>query len=319
MAFWLREFVIGCWAWQKFKGSGNGCLLLTSVLLIFLLKFSRLAPQGESVSARLALGLFGFLAALGLGLESANAKDHETIFHSCNMSFHATGHSAYLGIGFSELNGTGTISCADLVHGGTVELPIRVQARGPGLGLGVTGLVLSGGVAGLGVSRGPESLMGHYLMVRANAAAGIGAGAGAAAHFSNGSATIDVSAHAESGLGVGVDLLWIDIQPLHDKDEDRGGEVAVAVPAAVEAAPVAPVETAPVVAAPVAAPAEVVAPAQVTALPVVAAAPAVVQRPVVVAPAKVTSRFAQIKEGQPIQLVDSQGRVIEILVLRRSH
>jgi hypothetical protein len=222
-----------------------------------------------------------------------------SLLYSCNLSFHASGKSIYVGIGYTDIEGKGTLSCYDFLTGATQHIPLKVSARGPGAGLGVTGLALSGGATGVGISKGPESLLGHYVALRGNAAVGVGVGAATALRLSNGSATIDVSLQAQNGLGAGVDLLWVDLQADGEKTVESSAVTAVA-----PAAPVAPLS------APIAAPAPQSAAAPVA--PAVAAAPTVTT---VTVPAKVL----YVKENQPVHLVDSQGRLLQVLYLRKTN
>lgn len=215
---------------------------------------------------------------------SASAEEGKvsSILYTCNLSFKATGSSIYLGIGYTDIGGSGEISCYDLLTGATQHLPVKVRARGPGVGLGVTGLALSGAATGVGVSKGPESLLGRYVMARGNAAVGIGAAAGAGLRISKGSVTVDVSVQAQSGLGAGVDLLWIDLE---------SGGVATTEPA--KSLP--PLESAKLAAVPTAQPASVVQKAPIRLS---------------------TSKTIYLSEGQPLEIVDGQGRVIQTIYLK---
>lgn len=223
-----------------------------------------------------ALSLAATLPSIG------HAEDGKvtSILYTCNLSFRASGKSIYVGVGYTDVDGTGTISCYDLLTGATQHVPVKVKARGPGAGLGVTGLALSGAATGVGVSKGPEELTGRYYMVRGNAAVGVGAAAGAGLRLSKGSVSVDVSIEGQSGLGAGIDLLWIDIE--------RSGDAVVEAPKA-----------APVPVAPTAAPAP--APQAATAVTVVTA-----------------PKVIYVSEGQPVQIVDSQGRVIQTLILKNN-
>ena len=219
------------------------------------------------------------IAPNALASDSSGEKV-SSLLYSCNLSFRATGRSIYLGVGYTDIKGKGTISCYDLLTGATQHLPIKVKARGPGAGLGVTGLVLSGSAIGVGVSTGPEELIGRYVTVRGNAAVGVGAGAGVSLRLSKGNVSVDVSVDGQTGLGAGVDLLFLDL-------ESDG-------PMRVE--PAAPKE-------------EVKEqPTYEHAPPPLPPPPA----PVVVAP----SRTIYLSEGQPLILVDSHGKTIETIYLK---
>jgi hypothetical protein len=155
----------------------------------------------------------GIVAGSIAHVPSANADEKvSSLLYSCNLSFRATGRSIYLGVGYTDIHGKGTISCYDLLTGATQHLPIKVKARGPGAGLGITGLVLSGSAIGVGVSTGPEELIGHYVTVRGNAAVGVGAAGGVSLRLSKGNVSVDVSVEGQTGLGAGVDLLWVDLE-----------------------------------------------------------------------------------------------------------
>lgn len=234
------------------------------------------------------LSLLAFATALSAAPAPAKADEGKvsSILYTCNLSFKADGRSIYLGVGYTDVEGTGTISCYDLLTGATQRLPVKVKARGPGAGLGVTGLTLSGAATGVGVSTGPDALLGRYLMARGNAAVGIGAGAGAGLRLSKGSVTVDVSIDAQSGLGAGVDLLFIDIE--------RNGQVAI------EAAKTEPVAQV----APTATQTEILYPTRVAVQPV---------------PVRVSnSKTIYVTEGQPLEIVDAHGRVLQTIYLKSS-
>ncbi len=210
-----------------------------------------------------------------------------SLLFTCNLSFQASGKSIYLGVGFTDVYGKGQISCYDYGTGATQHIPIKITARGPGAGLGVTGLAISGGATGIGLAKGPEALLGRYVAVRGGAAAGVGVGAAVALRLSNGAATIDASIQAQGGLGAGVDLLWIDIQ--------ADGETKAQLAPPAQAAPT-------------------VVPA---AAPVVAATPAPTAPPGVAPLARPVTKVVYVSENQPVHVMDSQGRLLQVLYLKR--
>src|SRR5688572_27891694 len=121
----------------------------------------------------LAVTAFVFLA------EQSNAEEVEgvekgkvetPILFSCSVSFHATGKSAYLILGYTHIEGRRTMSCYDFVENVVEEIPLKVTIKGPGAGLGVTGLNVTGGQSGIGINASPDALLGKYLIVRGNAA-----------------------------------------------------------------------------------------------------------------------------------------------------
>ena len=149
------------------------------------------------------------------GLSAFAAEEVTTNYlFNCNLSFSAKGKSVYLGLGYTETDGTGTLSCFDFVTGVTEHIPLKVSVRGVGVGLGVTGYTISGGAINLGINKEPESLLGTYLKTSANAALGFGAEAGSTLRFTlgKGSINIGVEVSGRSGLGAGVDISRVRIE-----------------------------------------------------------------------------------------------------------
>lgn len=228
--------------------------------------------------------LFAFAIVI-LGTANLNAAEEQvsSLLYNCNVSFNASGRSVYLGIGYSEINGKGAISCYDFLTGATQHIPIRVKARGPGAGLGITGLNLSGGATGIGLTSGPEALLGRYGVVRGNAAIGIGAAASTGIRLSKGAITLSVNIEAQSGLGAGVDLLFVELS--------LDGEKTIQPPDHVAQAPIAEQR------------------AEEPAAPSVS-----IQMP----SRQPNPQVIYVKENQPIQILDRQGRVVKTFMLRQS-
>jgi len=204
-----------------------------------------------------------------------------SILYNCNVSFSASGRSIYIGIGYSEIDGKGTISCYDLLTGATQHIPIKVKARGPGAGLGITGLNLSGGATGIGLTSGPEELLGRYGVVRGNVAVGVGAAAGVGLRLSKGAVTLNVNIDAQSGLGAGVDLMFVELS--------LDGEKVVQPPSP---------------------------PSMATAAATTASSTMAPQGVVQVQTQPIEAQVLYVQENQPVQLVDAKGRVLKVLVLR---
>lgn len=214
----------------------------------------------------LAVTAFAFALTSLAHVRRAEAEEITSILYTCNLSFKAEGRSIYVGIGYSEIEGRGTVSCYDLLTGATRHQPVKVKARGPGAGLGITGLVVSGAATGVGVTRGPDDLLGRYALLRGNAAVGVGAAAGVGLRVSKGAVTVDLSVEAQGGLGVGIDLMWVDIS----KDGIEKTEPAKVTASNLAPAPPAPTQT------------------------------------------------IYLSEGQPLEIVDAQGRVLKTIYLKRA-
>ena len=218
-----------------------------------------------------AMGTVGFTAKAEGPPFLRDSGRVTSALYNCNMDFHASGKSIYIGIGYTELNGEGTLSCYDPGTGAIQRIPLKITARGPGAGLGVTGLNLSGGATGIGITGAPEKLLGHYAVIRGNAAIGVGAAAGAGLRLSNGAAVINVNFQTETGLGAGIDLLWIDIKANGQTAETR----------------------------------EQTAPRLLDPAP----------RPVTVP--DVPTTVVELHGDQPIQIVDSSGKVIQLIYVKQ--
>lgn len=155
--------------------------------------------------------LMGALISLP-SLSAAREGHVSSILYNCNLNFSAKGQSVAIGIGFTRIHGTGQIRCYDLLTGVTETIPVRVQGRGPSLGLKVAGFNISGGATGLGLSSGPRSLLGSYAGVRGSVAVVKGVGATLAIRLARSNLTINVAVNAESGIGAGLDALVLDLR-----------------------------------------------------------------------------------------------------------
>jgi|GEM_PF-2995833 hypothetical protein len=159
-----------------------------------------------------SLLLLSFLT-LSQWASAAKEKPVETpLLFNCSVSFSATGQSAYLGIGYTQISGTGTMTCYDYLKNTTEKIPLKVTIKGPGAGLGVTGLSISGGQGGIGLNSSPEALLGRYLVLRGNAAVGAGGALSSGIRIGNGSFYLTAQIEGTSGLGFGVDLLSFELE-----------------------------------------------------------------------------------------------------------
>lgn len=166
----------------------------------------------------------GALASLlALTVHADEGRVTTPVLFNCNMSFKIEGTSAYIGVGGTSAAGTGRLSCYDYVTGAVEDIPLAVSIRGVGLGLGITGFNISGGQVGIGIRARPESLLGSYARITANAALGAGleAGAGLRLSFRKESVELTATLSGRSGLGAGVEISELRIE----RDESRRGSV----------------------------------------------------------------------------------------------
>jgi hypothetical protein len=194
--------------------------------------------------------IFTLTAALGmvalLSPQVSQAKDEviKSHLYTCNLSFSAKGKSTYLGFGYTNVVGSGYTNCRDHVRGVSVKTPVHVVIKGPGIGLGVTGLNISGVASDIVLDRDPDVLLGEYLAVRGNAAVGVGVGAGANLRVAKGEFAIGLSISTGSGLGAGIDVLSVEITRAADAkpviEALPKEEVTSVVVSAEAAAPVVP-------------------------------------------------------------------------------
>lgn len=167
-------------------------------------------PKISRIS-RLVLILASYLLSLST-FATTKGEVSTSILFNCSVSFYATGKSAYLGIGFTDVNGTGMMTCLDYVKNVVEEIPLKVKIRGPGAGLGITGLSISGGQVGIGLNESPDALLGKYVLARGNAAVGVGASLGTGLRVSKGAFDLIVNIQATNGLGAGIDLLTVELE-----------------------------------------------------------------------------------------------------------
>ncbi len=124
------------------------------------------------------------------------------------MSFKIEGTSVDLGIAETSASGQGRLSCYEYLTGAFEEIPLRVSIKGVGIGVGLSAFRLSGGKVGLGIKAQPESLLGSYTRISANAAFGPGGetGSGFRLIFKKDSFEISAMLTGRSGLGAGVEV-----------------------------------------------------------------------------------------------------------------
>jgi hypothetical protein len=178
--------------------------------------------KAQRVMASLCVALSSTFASNAIATEAG--KVESKVLFNCNLNFTATGRSAYIVVGGTNIQGTGMMTCYDFLKNVIEDIPIKVTIRGPGVGLGVTGLNISGGQRGLGINESPDSLLGDYLVLRGNAAVGVGGAASTGIRIGKGSIQLTAQVEATSGLGAGLDLLTFSIE----RDSTR---VATSTPA----------------------------------------------------------------------------------------
>jgi Protein of unknown function (DUF992) len=241
---------------------------------------SRTQNKEVAMFAKKIAVLLGKVLALSLVLSSfaqrVNAADTKvsSLLFTCNISFTAHGESVYIGLGYTHLAGKGVLSCYDLLTGASQHINLKVNAMGPGLGLGVTGFDISGAATGLKIAKDPESLLGRYVSIRANAAVGVGVAASVPIRVSKDDVSINVSVEGLAGLGAGLDFLSVDL-------EADGKKVIDPAPA-----------------------------------PALASAPPVVAAPAPAAAAPTTAQVVFTQNNQPVQIVDTNGHVLETLYIK---
>ncbi len=176
--------------------------------------------------------------------EDYSHKKVSSLLYSCNLSFQASGPGTFIVSG-APLNGTGLITCYDFLTGATEKINLKVKAKG--LRIGIEGRVsISGGALGIGLTTGPESLLGTYGVVRAGGAVGVGVGAATGLRLSKGAVTINAAINAQTGLGASVDLLALELEADGRKQVENRTEVASAVPTPIQIAGANSVQAVPV-------------------------------------------------------------------------
>lgn len=142
-----------------------------------------------------------------------------SILYVCGMTFKVSGRSASLVFGYTNLKGQGQLSCYDILTGETEIIPTTVTLRGPAVGISYQTVEISAKVAGIGIRRNPESLLGRYLTVRESAAVGVGVGVSKSLRVAKDAVVIDLSVQGIKGIGAQIDILSLDIQKRDDLNE----------------------------------------------------------------------------------------------------
>ena len=153
--------------------------------------------------------------ALGLMGLQANAELRSPAW-VCSMNFNGRAVGARLIVGFYKFNGRGTLNCVNPT-GQTQSIPVKVSMRAKPLSLGASlGFMdLYGQSAEIalvaGANRGPETMLGDYLVGSANAAIIGGAGIVTAVHAQNRSLALKLALQLTKGFGVklGIDRLRV--------------------------------------------------------------------------------------------------------------
>lgn len=160
--------------------------------------------------------ILGFAMLVSMFSFSAQANDRiEAPIYTCALSFEAKGGGLQIVVGSFKLKGEGAIHCVD-VEGNTEEIPVKVTMGGPlvapNIGFGVFNV--RGLATGIGLSTGPEALLGKYYMVGGRVAWIVGAGANLAVHGGAEALTLNLALSLESGAGLQVGVNRLKIEPL---------------------------------------------------------------------------------------------------------
>lgn len=142
---------------------------------------------------------------------SAQAKTRLSGPQICRLDFAAIGGSAQAIVGVTLFGGEGVIRCSDII-GQTEELYVDIKIANQfaglpiGIGVGYGVFAIEGSAVNIGVINGPESLLGKYTMVNANAAFIGGAGANVAVHGAKNSLAFNLGLNVEAGFGIQIGL-----------------------------------------------------------------------------------------------------------------
>lgn len=152
------------------------------------------------------------MLALAFTASAAQAEVKTAPLFDCALTFQAQGGGIKIFVGKFELSGPGQISCID-IQGNTEEIPVfvRIGAKPvtPTIAIGV--MKVAGVATGVGLSSGPESLLGGYFVGGVKGALGVGAGAQVALHAANSALTLNGSLQAIAGLGLNIGIDYVEV------------------------------------------------------------------------------------------------------------
>ncbi len=171
--------------------------------------------------------LISFFTILSLCF-TAHARTQESqgdkvtsLLYVCGMTFKVSGKSASIILGYTYLKGEGELSCYDVITGAKQKIATKVKIKGPAVGLSYQSVEISAKVAGIGLSRGPESLLGRYLAVRESVAVGVGVGLTKSLRVAKDAFVLNLSVQGVKGIGAQIDILSLDIQPRDEEDLEQ--------------------------------------------------------------------------------------------------
>lgn len=202
---------------------------------------------------------FSFVSSKAQAQGSDNPNRVTSLVYVCGMTFKVSGKSASLVLGYTYLTGEGKITCYDVLTGRSQEIPTKVTIRGPAAGVSYQNAVISANISGIGLSKGPEALLGNYLSIRSSAAIGVGVGFSKSIRVAKDAVVLDLGVEGTQGLGFQTDLLKVTI-------EARDTSEALVAGGAVSAVPV---------------------------------------------------EIVYVKENQPVQIIDGQGRLMKVIMLKQ--
>lgn len=138
----------------------------------------------------------------------------------CGLSFTAKGGGAQVLIGKFKLSGQGMLACQDL-NGDVEKIPVKVTFGGHlfALKAAVGYFNIAGVATGIGYTKSPNEILGHYVVASAEGAVIAGAGARVGFRAAHGNATINAMIQAENGIGFDVGLGTMRIERLVDADQ----------------------------------------------------------------------------------------------------
>ena len=159
------------------------------------------------------------LVVLGFAFAGMAQADTQGPAWVCNIDGEMSGTSVGLIVGFQELKGTGMISCKS-AFGERVEQPVILRMTGLGLGLGFADIKsVKIFTAAIGVTSGPEALLGKFKVGLSTGAtlAEVGADADLALALSNEGVgfEVGVTGRKAQGLEAHLHAITFTIKPLN--------------------------------------------------------------------------------------------------------
>jgi hypothetical protein len=162
------------------------------------------------------LVLFSVLTLSNAPALAENIESVQKPLWSCSLTFEADGGGVQFLLGAFKLTGPGKIRCMDIA-GNHEDMDVKVtMGSGPiAPNFAIGHFELAGFATGIGVAKGPQSLLGKYYTAGGQAAVVVGVGANIALHGGHDALNLNLGVNVLKGLGLQVGFNKVKIEALN--------------------------------------------------------------------------------------------------------